>query len=58
MKTYTRETVPAHARYIGSEHPDGSIDESTADAIDAAIDPGRLREVDGAWAFFELAKEE
>ena len=57
MKTYTRETIPAHARYIGSEYPDGSIDESLADAIDFAIDPGRLRDVDGTWAFFELAKE-
>lgn len=54
MKTYTRDTMPAHARYIGSEYPDGSMDESLADAIADAFEPGRIRDVDGTWAFFEL----
>ena len=54
MKTYTRETIPACARYIGSEYPDGSMDESLFDAIERAIQPARLRDVDGIWAFFDL----
>jgi hypothetical protein len=54
MKTYTRDTLPAHARYIGSEYPDGSMDESLADAIADALEPGRILDVDGTWAFFEL----
>lgn len=57
MKTYTRDNLPAHARYIGSEYPDGSMDEWLADAIDRAIEPGRLRDVDGTWAFFELGDQ-
>lgn len=57
MKTYTPETLPAHALYLGSQYGDGSIDESLADALDLAMAPCRVREPDGTYAYFDEALE-
>lgn len=56
MKTYIRyEDVPKGALYIGSENPDGSMAETLADAIDAAIAPVELIDEHGAH-YFEIAQ--
>lgn len=57
MKTYTPETLPAHATYLGSTFGDGSIDESLADAIADAFAPVRVREPDGTFSYFDEARE-
>ena len=53
MKTIqTLEHLPNDAAYIGSEYPDGSMDEATADAIDQAPAPICYRDEDGQRHFF------
>jgi hypothetical protein len=55
MKTFpTYETIPQTAIYLGSEHGDGSIEESTADAINEAIEPAFFKDEDGQRHFFDL----
>ena len=54
MKTITSlETLPNDAAYIGSEHPDGSIDEQTADFLARAVAPICYRDEDGTNHYFE-----
>lgn len=56
MKTYRNyNDLPATAAYIGGSSPDGSIDLSTLDALDEAIDPVCLIEDDGSRHYFDLA---
>jgi hypothetical protein len=58
MKTYRDYSdLPAHAAYIGGSYPDGSIDLSTLDALDDALDPVCLIEEDGTRHYFDLAIE-
>jgi len=58
MKTYRDYTdLPENAAYIGGSYPDGSIDLSTLDAIDHAIDPACLHDADGTRHYFDLAIE-
>ncbi len=55
MKTFsTYESIPASAIYLGSEHGDGSIEETTADAIADAIEPVFFRDEDGQRHYFDL----
>ena len=55
MKTYTAyDQIPKSAHYLGSEDGGGSLDETTADIIDRAINPVRLREDDGTYSYFDL----
>lgn len=55
MKTFsTYEAIPQSAIYLGSEHGDGSIEESTADAINEAIEPAFFKDEDGQKHFFDL----
>ena len=55
MKTYTAyDQIPKSAHYLGSEDGGGYLDESTADSIDQAINPVRLREDDGTYSYFDL----
>ena len=55
MKTFTQyDDLPPSALYLGSEHGDGSMDESLADAVAEALIPARLREGDGTYSYFEL----
>ena len=46
--------LPNNAAYIGSEYPDGTIDEAVADAIDAAPAPLCYRDEDGQNHYFTL----
>jgi hypothetical protein len=57
MKTYTVETLPAHALYLGSGNGDGSMYESLLIDIERAIEPARVREPDGTFSYFEIARE-
>ena len=58
MKTYRNyNDLPPTAAYIGGSYPDGSMDESTADAIDQAIDLACLHDDDGSRHYFDLAME-
>lgn len=58
MKTYNDyNDIPSNAHYLGSEHGDGSMDESLADNIDSAINPVRLRDEGGTFSYFDVAKE-
>ena len=53
MKTITSlDQLPNEAAYIGSEYPDGTIDEATADAIAEAPAPICYRDEDGQRHFF------
>jgi hypothetical protein len=55
MKTVTQYSlIPQTAIYLGSEHPDGTMEECTADAIDDAIDPVCFRDEEGQRHFFDL----
>jgi hypothetical protein len=55
MKTYTAyDQIPKNAYYLGSEDGGGSLDETTANSIDRAINPVRLREDDGTYSYFDL----
>lgn len=53
MKTTTTE--PTAARYIGSEHPDGTMAETVADAIDEATAPLCYRDPEGTRHYFDTA---
>jgi hypothetical protein len=56
MKTYRDyNDLPDNAAYIGGSYPDGSIDLSTIDALDDALDPACLIESDGTRHYFDLA---
>jgi hypothetical protein len=58
MKTYTTyKCIPKHAIYIGSEDGSGCLDQYTADMIDQAIEPVRLKEDDGTYSYFDIAQE-
>ena len=58
MKTYRDYTdLPENAAYIGGSYPNGSIDLSTLDALDQAIDPICLIDTDGTRHYFDLAIE-
>jgi hypothetical protein len=58
MKIFTDyKDLPPNAAYIGGTWPDGSMDESTADAIGDALDLACLRDDDGSQHYFDLAKE-
>jgi hypothetical protein len=58
MKIYTNyNDLPATAAYIGGTCPDGSMDESTADAIGDALDLACLHDDDGSRHYFDLAME-
>jgi hypothetical protein len=46
--------APDNAAYLGSEHADGSIEETTADAIDAADNLACYRDAEGVRHFFDL----
>jgi hypothetical protein len=55
MKTYRNfGDVPVRAAYIGSTNGDGSIDEATADRIDAAFEPVCLIDPDGIKHYFSI----
>jgi hypothetical protein len=55
MKTFPNyEAIPTTAIYLGSEHGDGSIEETTADAIADAIEPVFFRDEDGQRHYFDL----
>lgn len=55
MKTYTEyDQIPKSARYLGSEDGGGFLDETTADILNQAIHPVRLREDDGMYSYFDL----
>ena len=56
MKRYTLETLPEHARYIGTENDDGTLYEAAADRLEEAIEPAYIREDNGARSFFDIAK--
>lgn len=54
MQTLTEYSqIPHTARYLGSEHEDGTTDEQTADAIDRAADPIRYRDEAGTIHYFD-----
>lgn len=55
MKRITPETLPETAKYLGSELPDGSMHEKTADLIEQADDPAFLIE-DGCRHYFDLVQ--
>jgi len=58
LKTYTiYDDIPKHAVYLGSEDGAGYLDGYTADSIATALDPVRLREEDGTYSYFDIAKE-
>jgi len=58
MKIYTDyNDLPPNAAYIGGGYPNGSIDLSTIDALDQAIDPVCLIDIDGSRHYFDLAEE-
>lgn len=58
MKTYRDYTqIPANAAYLGCTYPNGTIDESTMDAIEGALAPVCLIETDGSRHYFETAIE-
>ena len=58
MKTYTTyNDIPAHAVYIGSEDGSGCMRETLNDMIGEAMQPVRLREDDGTYSYFDLARE-
>jgi hypothetical protein len=58
MKIYRNYSdLPSTATYIGGEYPDGSMDESTADALNDALDPVCLIEDDDTRHYFDLAIE-
>lgn len=58
MKIYTNyKDLPKHAVYIGSEDGSGCLDEYTADMIAQAVQPVRLKEDDGTYSYFDLARE-
>lgn len=58
MKTYRNYAdLPPAADYIGGEYPDGTIDESTVDALNDALAPVCLIESDGSRHYFETAQE-
>jgi len=58
MKTYNSyDAIPKNAVYLGSEDGGGSLDEYTADSIATAMQPVRLREDDGTYSYFDIAKE-
>lgn len=55
MKTYTSyDHVPPDAEYLGSEDGNGCMSEYLADLIERSINPVRLREDDGTYAYFEV----
>jgi hypothetical protein len=57
MKTYTNYSdIPPNALYIGGTYPDGSIDESIANALEDSIAPVCLIEPDGSRHYFESAQ--
>ena len=57
MKKYTNYSeLPSHAIYLGSEYPDGTMDESLADDIDFAINPVCLNE-DGTNHYFDCRRD-
>ncbi len=58
MLTYKNyNELPKHAIYLGSEYPDGTIDESLADDIDEAIMPVCLNE-HGSKHYFDIAERQ
>lgn len=59
MKIYRDyNDLPPTAAYIGGTYPDGSMDESTADAIDQAIELVCLIDQDDdTMHYFDLAEE-
>jgi hypothetical protein len=55
MKTYRNfSDVPVRAAYLGSTYGDGSIDETTADRIDAALEPVCLIDDEGIKHYFSI----
>ena len=55
MQTVTDYSlVPNNAAYLGSEHPDGSMDEFIMDALDAAIEPICFRDENGVRHYFDI----
>lgn len=55
MKTVNDySAIPAQAAYLGSEQPDGTMTEATAEALDRAREPIIFRDEDGTRHFFEL----
>jgi hypothetical protein len=56
METYTEETLPDDARYLGTEKNDGSVPDWLDDAISAAVNPARVRHEDGIHSFFDLGE--
>jgi hypothetical protein len=55
IKTVTSyDLIPKMSVYLGSEHPDGSMDEFIYDGIEAAIDPICFRDPDGVRHYFDL----
>ena len=56
MKRFTLETLPEHARYIGTENGDGTLYETAADQLEQALEPAYIREDDGTRSFFDIAK--
>ena len=55
MKRLTLETLPETAKYLGSELPDGSMHEKTADLLDQADNPAFIID-DGCRHFFDLVQ--
>ena len=56
METYTEETLPEDARYLGTEKNDRSVPDWLNDAIKHAVNPARVRHEDGIHSFFDLGE--
>lgn len=54
MKSYTADTLPHDAAYIGSTEGPDTISEFLADLLADAIAPAYITEPDGSASFFEL----
>lgn len=55
IKTVTQyDLIPKMSVYLGSEHPDGSMDEFIYDGIADAIDPICFRDPDGVRHYFDM----
>jgi hypothetical protein len=57
MKRFIRyEDVPKDSVYLGSENPDGSIEEEIQNFIDDALNPIALFDKGGFYHFFDLGE--
>lgn len=55
MKIYAKyEDIPDQAAYLGSEYIDSTLDETVADAIDAAFEPACYRDAEDVGHYFDV----